>query len=134
MSKTLFVISTNYYFSIKHFCLVCLCFSYMADSKNFCQQMVVYYFLLLPQHNLDFIMFRIQLLVIQKFNYNFVAMCFPFNFKQAYQSSFVCPRSLFLFGASPKQNVLQIAIIAMFCWSKDINNLIILKSMHFLPM
>jgi hypothetical protein len=51
------------YFGIRHLCLVYLCFFYMVDSKNFYQHMLVYYSLLLPQHNLDSIMFMIQLLV-----------------------------------------------------------------------
>ncbi len=36
------------YFGIRHFCLVCLSLSYMANSKSFCQHMLVYYSLLLP--------------------------------------------------------------------------------------
>jgi hypothetical protein len=40
----------------------------MVDSKNFCQHMLIYYSLLLPQYNLNAIMFRIQLPIVQKFN------------------------------------------------------------------
>jgi hypothetical protein len=96
--------------------------------------MFIYYFILLPQHNLDSIMFRIQLPIVQKFNQNVIAKCLPLNLKQAYQFSFVCPRSLFLSRASPKQTFLQIAIVTLLCWRKDLPNLIILMSTHFLPM
>ncbi len=108
-------------------------FSCMADSKNFYQHMFVYYSLLLPQHNLDFIMFKIQLPVVQKFNQNVVARCLPLNFKHAYQSGFICPSSFSLSKTNLKKNVLHIAIITFLCWSKYIPNLIILMSMHFLP-
>jgi hypothetical protein len=33
----------------------------MANLKNLCQQMFIYNYLLFPQHNLDFVMFKIQL-------------------------------------------------------------------------
>ncbi len=41
---------------------------------------------------------------------------------------------LFLSKACLKKNVIQIAVITLLCWSKDLFNLIILMSMHFLPM
>jgi hypothetical protein len=43
--------------------------------------MFIYNFMFFPQHDLDFVMFRIQLLVIQKFNQNVVTWSFPFNLK-----------------------------------------------------
>ncbi len=46
--------------------------------------MFVYYSLLVPQHNLDFVMLKIQLPIVQKLNYNVVLGCFPFNLKHAY--------------------------------------------------
>jgi hypothetical protein len=113
--------------------MVCFCLSCMANSKFFCQHMLIYYFLLLPQHNFDYIMFRIQLPVVQKFNQNVVARCLLINLKHAYQSNSICPSSLFLSKASPKQNLLQISIVTMFCWSKYIYNLIILMNMYFFP-
>jgi hypothetical protein len=95
--------------------------------------MFVYYSLLPPQHNLDTNMFWIQLPVIQKLNHNVVARCLPFNFTHAYQSSYVYPSSLFLSKASPKQNVIQIAIVTLLYWGENIPYFIILMSMHFLP-
>jgi len=89
--------------------------------------------MLLPQHNLDFIMFRIQLPIFHKFNQNVIVRCFILNLKQVYQSDFIWVGFLFLSRVSPKQIVLQIAIITLFCWSKDIINLIILMNTHFLP-
>jgi hypothetical protein len=59
--------------------------------------------------------------------------CFQLNLKQAYLSNFVCPSFFFLSKACPKQNVLQIAIVTLLYWNKNIPNLIILMSMHFLP-
>ncbi len=47
--------------------------------------MFIYYSLFLPQHNFDSIMFRIQLLVVHKFNQNVVAKCLPLNLKHAYK-------------------------------------------------
>ncbi len=67
--------------------------------------MFVYNYLLFPQHNLDFVMFKIQLLVVQKFNQNVVVGSLPLNLKQTYQSNFVCLGSLFLSRACPKQNI-----------------------------
>jgi hypothetical protein len=61
-----------------------LCFSCMVDAKNFYQDMFIYYSLLIPQHNLNYVMFRIQLPIVHKFNQNVVARCLPFNLKQAY--------------------------------------------------
>jgi hypothetical protein len=78
-------------------------------------------------------MFKIHLLVVKKFNQNVVVRCLPFNFKHAYQSSFVYPSSFFISRASPKQNVLEIAIVTLLYWSKDIPDLIILMSTFFLP-
>jgi hypothetical protein len=105
----------------------------MEFFLNFCLHMLIYYSVFLPQHNFNSTMFKIQLLVIQKFDQNVVARCLPLNLKHTYQSSFVCPCFLFLFKASPKQNVLQIAIVTLLCWNKGILNLIILMSTHFLP-
>jgi hypothetical protein len=36
--------------------------------KTSCQDLFVYYPLLIPQQNLDFVMFKIQLLIVPKFN------------------------------------------------------------------
>jgi hypothetical protein len=102
--------------------------------KTSYQDMFVYYSLLIPQHNLDYVMFKIQLLIVQKFNQNVVARCLPLNLKHAYYSSFVCPSSFFLCRICPKQNAFQIAIITLLYWNKNIVNFIILMSMHFLPM
>jgi hypothetical protein len=41
---------------------------------------------------------------------------------------------IFLSRACLKQNVIQIVVITLLCWSKDLFNLIILMRMHFLPM
>jgi len=43
--------------------------------------MFVYNFLFFPQHDLDIVMFQIQILVIQKFNENVVIGSLPLNFK-----------------------------------------------------
>jgi hypothetical protein len=96
--------------------------------------MFVYYCLFIPQHNLDFIMFMIQLPIVQKFNQNVMPRCLPFNLKHAYWSSSISPSFLFLSRDCPKQNILQIAIVTLLYWSKDIPNLIILTNTHFLPM
>ncbi len=57
--------------------------------------MFVYNSLLFPQHDLDSVMFKIQLPTIQKFNENVMARSFPLNLKQTYQSNFVCPSFFF---------------------------------------
>jgi len=49
--------------------------------------MFVYNFLLFSQHDFDSIMFRIQLLVVQKYNQNVMKRSFPLNLKQTYQPS-----------------------------------------------
>jgi hypothetical protein len=103
------------------------------DFKNLCQHMFVYNYLF-PQHDLDFLMLKIQLLVVQKFNQNVVTRSFTLNLKHTYQSSSICPRSLFLPKACLKQNILQIAIITLFCRSKNVLNLIILVNLHLLPV
>jgi hypothetical protein len=48
--------------------MICLCLSYMANLKNFCQQMLVYNSMFIPKKNLDFVMFKIQLPIVQKSN------------------------------------------------------------------
>jgi hypothetical protein len=105
----------------------------MVDLKNLCQHMFAYNFLLFPQHNLDLVMFKIQLLVVHKFNQNVVVGNLPFNLKQTYQSSYVCLGFLFLSRACPKQNILKIIIITLLYRSKNIPNLNILVSLHLLP-
>jgi hypothetical protein len=47
----------------------------MADLKNLYQEMFVYYFIFIPQHNLDCIMFMIQLPIVQKCNQYVMARC-----------------------------------------------------------
>jgi hypothetical protein len=61
--------------SINYVCQCCfgiwhlyLRFSYMADLKNLCQQMFIYNFSLFSHHDFDLVMFKIQFLVVQKFN------------------------------------------------------------------
>jgi hypothetical protein len=95
--------------------------------------MSIYNSLLFSHHNFDFVMPRIQFLIVQKFNQNVVTRNLPFNLKQTYQSNFVHPCSLLLSKACPKQNILQIIIITLFCRNKNVPNLIILVSLHLLP-
>jgi hypothetical protein len=47
----------------------------MAYLKNLYQDMFVFYFIFIPQHNLDCIMFMIQLPIAQKFNQYVMARC-----------------------------------------------------------
>ncbi len=120
------------YFSIKHLCLVYFCFPTWQILKTSYQDSFVYYSLFIPQHNLDFIMFKIQLLIVQKFTQNVVVRCFPLNLKHAQYFSFVCTGFFFLSRVCPKQNVLQIAIVTLLCWNKDIPDFINLMNTHFL--
>jgi hypothetical protein len=57
----------------------------------------------------------------------------PFNLKQTYQTSSICPCSLLFSRACLKQNILCIVIITLLCRSKNVLNLIILVSLHLLP-
>jgi hypothetical protein len=111
------------YYSIWHFCFIYFCFTYMAYLKKFYRHMSIYNFLLLHHHNLDSIMFIIQFPIVQKFNKNIMTMNLPFNLKQTYQFSFICPFSLLLSITCLEHNVIWI------CRSKDIPNLIILLSL-----
>jgi hypothetical protein len=78
----------------------------MENFKNFYQNMFVYYSLLIPQHNLDFVMLTIQLPIVHKFNQNVVVSCFhsiwniPINqalFAQALFSSLKLKQSKMFF-------------------------------------
>jgi hypothetical protein len=95
--------------------------------------MLIYNFLLFSHHDFDSVMFKIQILVVQKFNQNVVMGSLPLNLKQTYQSSSIWPHSLFFSKVCPKQNILQIVIITLLCRSKNVPNLIILMSLHLLP-
>ncbi len=57
----------------------------------------------------------------------------PFNLKQTYQTSSIGAYSLLLSRICPKQNILQIVIITIFCKSKNVPNFIILLSLNLLP-
>ncbi len=101
---------------------------------NLYQQMFVYNFVFLSHHDFYFITFRTQFPVVQKFNQNVVTRRLPFNLKQTYQTSSIRPCSLLLSRACPKQNILQNIIITLLYRSKNVLNLIILVSMHLLPL
>ncbi len=68
--------------------------------------MSIYNSLLFSHHDFDFIMFKIQFPIVQKFNQNIVMGSPPFNLKQAYQTTFVCPHSFLLSRAYPKENII----------------------------
>ncbi len=58
---------------------------------------------------------------------------FPFNFKQTYQSSSICPFSLLFSRTCLEYNVFQIVIMNPLCRSKNIPNPIILLNLDFFP-
>ncbi len=95
--------------------------------------MFVYNSLFFSHHDFDYVMFRIQFVVVQKFNQNVVTRSLPFNLKQTYQTNYVCPCFLLLSRACLKQNIRQIVIITLLYKIKNVPNLIILVSMHLLP-
>jgi hypothetical protein len=91
------------------FCLVCFCFTCMANLKKLCQ------------------LFKNSTIMLCEGVFHSISNR-PTNltlFTQAISSS---PKLV------QSKNILQITIIILLCWSQNMPNLIILISTHFLPM